>query len=306
MPSPPPADPNLPSAEPDAADPAPTNAAPTNAAPIADDGKAFDYFGDRVSWLDRLRMRASLRVRRQMYEWMRDRLGGVAGKVVLDHGSTPDTEHLDSNCFIKWLIEDGATVYATSPEPIDHLETVFPGLRAIAFPPTPDRLPVPAPEFDCVLSSATIEHVGGEASQVQYCRDLLAIAPRLCLTTPNRYHWLDFHTKIPIVHWLPRRWHRRILRAIGLTFWSFEANLRLLSKTDLDRILRRSAEPTFVPRCPPRSEGGDRGVATGSELGAGRDAGPDSGSDPLTVEWCEPKFLGCVSNLAVFVQRGPR
>ncbi|MGD1902948.1 MAG: hypothetical protein ACFB9N_12010 [Geitlerinemataceae cyanobacterium] len=238
----------------------------------SDDGKAFDYFGDRVSWLDRLRMQASLRVRRQMYEWMRDRLGGMAGKTILDHGSTPDTEHIDSNCFIEWAIADGATVYATSPEPIDHLEQVFPGLCVLTFPPAPGT----TPRLDCVLSSATIEHVGSEASQIQYCRDLLALAPRLCLTTPNRYHWLDFHTKIPLIHWLPRRWHRGILRAIGLKFWSFEANLRLLSKADLDRILRRS-------------------TSSNSNI-------PEP-SEPLTVEWCEPKFLGCVSNLAVCVQR---
>ena len=99
--------------------------------------KAFDYFGDRISWLDRQRMQASLRVRRQMYTWLRDRLGGVAGKVILDHGSTPDTEHIDSNCFIQWLLDDGAIVYATSPEPIAHLETVFPGLHVVAFPPDP-------------------------------------------------------------------------------------------------------------------------------------------------------------------------
>lgn len=250
------------------------------------DIKAFDYFGDRISWLDRLRMQASLRVRRQMYDWFRDQIGGVAGKTILDHGSTPDTEHIDSNCFIQWLIEDGATVYATSPEPINHLETVFPGLQVVAFPPDPQRLP----PIDCVLSSATIEHVGNDYQQVQYCRDLLAIAPQICLTTPNRYHWLDFHTKLPLLHWLPRAAHRWILRLLGLKFWAQEANLRLLSKRDLHRIVSRSVTETIAAAAP----------ITQADLDRGRS---HHHRDPIDVKWCEPKFLGCVSNLAVLVRR---
>jgi hypothetical protein len=250
------------------------------------DVKAFDYFGDRISWIDRLRMQASLRVRRQMYDWFRDQIGGVAGKTILDHGSTPDTEHSDSNCFIQWLLDDGATVYATSPEPIDHLATVFPGLHVAAFPPNPDTLP----PIDCVLSSATIEHVGNDYQQVQYCRDLLAIAPQVCLTTPNRYHWLDFHTKLPLIHWLPRAAHRWILRRLGLNFWAQEANLRLLSKRDLHRIVSRSVTETIAAAAP----------ITQADLDRGRSRTP---RDPIHVKWCEPKFLGCVSNLAVLVHR---
>lgn len=246
--------------------------------------KAFDYFGDRISWLDRQRMQASLRVRRQMYTWLRDRLGGVAGKVILDHGSTPDTEHIDSNCFIQWLLNDGAMVYATSPEPIAHLETVFPGLHVVAFPPDPSTLPA----LDCVLSSATIEHVGNKYQQVQYCRDLLAIAPQICLTTPNRYHWLDFHTKIPLIHWLPRAVHRWILRLLGLKFWAQEANLRLLSKHDLQRLISRSITETIAAAKP----------ITQADL----DRGHSHQHQDVEVEWCEPKFLGRVSNLAVLVR----
>lgn len=263
--------------------PQPSSASTTT---TSDDIKAFDYFGDRISWLDRRRMQASLRVRRQMYLWLRDQLGGVAGKVILDHGSTPDTEHIDSNCFIKWLLEDGATVYATSPEPIEHLQAVFPGLHVVAFPPDAASLP----PIDCAFSSATIEHVGNDYQQVQYCRDLLAIAPQICLTTPNRYHWLDFHTKIPLIHWLPRGVHRAILRLLGLRFWAQEANLRLLSKPDLQRIVSRSLTETIAAAQP----------ITQADLDRGRSL---QQHDPIEVKWCEPKFLGCVSNLAVLVGR---
>lgn len=230
------------------------------------DLREYDYFGDKITPLDKLRMQSSLRVRRQMYDWFCDRVGGVTGKRFLDHGSTPDTEHIDSNCWIRWLLQDGATVYATSPEPIKHLEAVFPGAIVVSFPPRRESLP----QLDFVLSSAVIEHVGSLNQQVQYVRDLLDLARGLFLTTPNRYHWLDFHTKLPLLHWLPRSQHRRLLSLLGLDFWAREANLRLLSQPDLARIL------------------------WGAIL---------EGETQYWVEWNRPRFLGAVSNLAVLARR---
>src|SRR5271168_3663689 len=112
--------------------------------------------------------RASLRVRRRSYEWLRDRVGGFSGKIVLDHGATPDTTSADSNCHIPWLLEDGADVYATSAEDIAHLATVFPGLKVIAWPPQ-EHLPRRA---DVVISSSVIAHVGDRAAQLDFVAGL--------------------------------------------------------------------------------------------------------------------------------------
>ena len=57
------------------------------------------------------------------------------------------------------------------------------------------------------------------------------------LITPNRYHPIDFHTQIPLIHWLPKKIHRKILSLIGLKFYSKEENLNLLSTTDLINLL---------------------------------------------------------------------
>ncbi|MGC9502978.1 hypothetical protein [Baaleninema sp.] len=228
--------------------------------------REYDYFGDRISWLDKLRMKSSLRIRRQIYDWFAQEIGGVAGKVFLDHGSTPDTEHLDSNCWIRWLLEDGARVYATSPEDIQHLETVFSGLTVVPFPPQPERFD----RLDFVTSSAVIEHVGNQAQQLQYLRELLSLASGILVTTPNRYHWLDFHTKIPLIHWLPRPQHRRILNLLGLKFWAQEKNLRLLSNKDLKLLINNAIIEN---------------------------------KHPYQVSWFKPKFFGKVSNLVVLARQ---
>ena len=51
--------------------------------------------------------------------------------------------------------------------------------------------------------------------------------------TPNRFHPLEFHTKIPIIHWLPKKFYRKILKFLGLKFFADEKNLNLLSEFDL-------------------------------------------------------------------------
>ncbi|MDY6938521.1 MAG: hypothetical protein SWY16_12720 [Cyanobacteriota bacterium] len=227
--------------------------------------REFDYFGDRISVLDRWRMQASLNVRRQIYDWFVRQVGGVAGKTVLDFGSTPDTLRSDSNCFIRWLLEDGATVYATSPENIEGLEVIFSGLKVVSFPPKPGSLG----KVDCVISSAVIEHVGCEDCQVEHFETLYQLADRILLTTPNRYHWLDFHTKLPLLHWLPKSWHRQILNGLGLTFWAKEENLNLLSETDLKQVLDRIS------------------------------------MSQSKVSWYRPKFLGKISNLVILINTIP-
>ena len=55
----------------------------------------------------------------------------------------------------------------------------------------------------------------------------------MIITTPNRYFPLDFHTKIPFLHFLPKKLHRFFLKVLGLSFFAKEENLNLLSKKDL-------------------------------------------------------------------------
>jgi hypothetical protein len=202
---------------------------------------------------------ASLRVRRRCYEWLADRVGGFAGKVVLDHGSTPDTTSVDSNCHIPWLLDDGATVYTASAEHVEHLADVFPGVRVLPWPP---RAHLPQ-RPDVVISSSVITHVGERAAQLAFVEDLLALSDRVYLTTPNRRHWLEFHTKLPLVHWLPSRQYRALLEKLGLSFWK---HLNLLDRNEVQSLFDRAAQNREIR---------------------------------IATEWFEPRLLGQTSNLVI-------
>jgi hypothetical protein len=62
------------------------------------------------------------------------------------------------------------------------------------------------------------------------------------IATPNRYHPIEFHTFIPLIHMLPKNIHRLLLKLFGLSYFAKEKNLNLLSKQDLVKLLDRFKE----------------------------------------------------------------
>ena len=94
--------------------------------------------------------------------------------------------------------------------------------------------------FDIVHSNATLEHVGSYNNQIAFVKEASRISKNhVFIQTPNRFYPIDFHTNLPLIHWLPKKIHRKILRFIGLNFYSTEENLNLLSKSNLINICKK-------------------------------------------------------------------
>lgn len=92
---------------------------------------------------------------------------------------------------------------------------------------------------DLVISNATIEHVGSKKNQIQMIKNIVRLTKKtFIISTPNRYYPIDFHTKIPFAHWFPKKIHRYILNILGFEFYSKEKNLNLISKKDLENIMK--------------------------------------------------------------------
>jgi hypothetical protein len=93
---------------------------------------------------------------------------------------------------------------------------------------------------DLVISNATIEHVGSKKNQYTMISNIILLTKKsFVIATPNRYHPIEFHTLIPLIHWLPKKIHRFILKLFGLSYFAKEKNLNLLSEEDLLRLLDR-------------------------------------------------------------------
>lgn len=192
----------------------------------------IDYF-KRGRWLVGIQDRLSLAARRRMFGHWQLFAQPIAGKSMLDVGATPQQERPDSNCMIPWFRDAGMRVTLYSPEDISGLAGSFPWATILPSAAFGAPIPVPDRSYDWVASSAVIEHVGAAAEQIAFLRECGRVADGLFITTPNRYHWLEFHTRLPLLHWLPRRLHRLLLRSIGRGEWAQECNLRLLGTSEL-------------------------------------------------------------------------
>ena len=94
--------------------------------------------------------------------------------------------------------------------------------------------------FDVVHCSATLEHVGSFKNQIKVVSEINRITKRYAfISTPNRYYPIEFHTKIPLIHFFPKKFFRFVLSLFGEKFFSKEINLNLLSMGDLKLICKK-------------------------------------------------------------------
>jgi SAM-dependent methyltransferase len=159
--------------------------------------------------------------------------------LVLDVGVTPDDSLKESN-FFELLYPYRDRITASSIEDASNLTDRFPGVTFVRT----DGLHLPFPDsyFDIGFSSAVIEHVGDANHQREFISELLRVAKRVYVLTPNRWFPIELHTMLPLVHWLPQARHQRLLSSLGLEFWARTENLNLLSARDL-----RALFPSRIP-----------------------------------------------------------
>ena len=174
------------------------------------------------------------------------RLDSIAS--VLDVGSTKDNLNKSSNYFARRL-SDTASVTLFSDQPIDPQRDIDFSVAGVLVGDA-TRIGPEVGNYDLVLSSATIEHVGSVDNQRRMIASCIRAAKRyVVITTPNRWHPLEFHTQIPLLHWLPRRLHRRLLRLVDFHFFADENNLNLLDRHQLQTMITVNDQRERVKSC---------------------------------------------------------
>jgi hypothetical protein len=190
----------------------------------------IDYFGDPARLRVRLKGRISLWARRRMYAVLVREFRPGPDTTVVDVGVTPDETMPDSNAFERLYPYPGQ-ITATSVEDASNLEKAYPGLTFVQT--TGPTLPFPDRAFTLAYSSAVLEHVGDRSAQETFVRELVRVADAFFVAVPNRWFPVELHTLLPLLHWLPRPWHRWLLARLGHGFWAQEANLNLLGVREL-------------------------------------------------------------------------
>lgn len=175
--------------------------------------------------------RILLRKRKQIYEVLSSCIDLESLRSILDVGVTADRTFRSSN-FLEVFYPHPERITALSDQDASWMEGVFPGLKFVRGDGC--SLPFASSSIDLVFSSATVEHVGNFERQELFISECFRVASRyVFLTTPNRAHPFEFHTLLPLIHWLPKDLHRKILRLLGYQYLSQEENLNLLNRADL-------------------------------------------------------------------------
>ena len=175
--------------------------------------------------------------RKKMYQAFLN-IGIAASDTVLDIGVTSDQTYDHSNYLEYWYPYPDRITALGIDEEARFLEIRFPGIKFVVGDGR--SLPFGENTFDYVHSSAVLEHVGSRVNQAQFIAEACRVARKgVFLTTPNRWFPIEFHTVLPIVHWLPPRTFRGLLRTLGREFFADESNLNLLSSKQLHKIARR-------------------------------------------------------------------
>lgn len=83
------------------------------------------------------------------------------------------------------------------------------------------HLPYKNAEYDIVFSNSVIEHLGTYDDQRQFAAEVRRVGKSYWVQTPNRWFPVEPHLLTPIIHYLPKRIQRHLLRRC--TVWGLVA-----------------------------------------------------------------------------------
>ena len=174
-----------------------------------------------------------LKNRKKIYKIFLDKLKPTKKDKILDIGATPTLDIYENFLVNEYPWKKNIT--CLSNVDCNILKSKFPEINVLIGDGRKTNLSKNS--FDIVYSSAVIEHVGSFTSQLNFIKECIRLSKnKVFISTPNRYFPLDFHTKLPIIHMLPKNIHRKILNLLGDNFFKYEKNLNLLSKNDLKKM----------------------------------------------------------------------
>lgn len=67
-------------------------------------------------------------------------------------------------------------------------------------------------EFDIVYSNSVIEHLSSYKNQEKFAIEMRRVGNSIWCQTPAREFFIEPHYITPFIHWLPKKWQRKLLR----------------------------------------------------------------------------------------------
>lgn len=149
---------------------------------------------------------------------------------VLDIGTSEEIS-VEAN-MLEQLFPFRENLVCASITPGKNIVKAYPGVKHVQIEPnTP--LPFSNNAFDIGYSNAVLEHVGNRDKQRFFVEEICRVSKFVFLVVPNRSFPVEHHTGIPLLHWLPSKLFRRILRQTPWSYWAEEEHLNYVSAEGL-------------------------------------------------------------------------
>jgi hypothetical protein len=161
----------------------------------------------------------------------------------LDVGTTSDEHYESSNFFLKKLPQN-IPIYSFSDQEIRGQNSKRGFYISKSFIGSISSELKISEKFEFVICSATLEHVGSIEKQKLAINNLVELTSRyLLITVPNRWHPIEFHSRLPLIHWLPEKLWRRFFGFFpSLRNLALEQNLNFISPQKIESVLAEIEE----------------------------------------------------------------
>lgn len=151
---------------------------------------------------------------------------------ILDVGASEREYRATSNLLEKrYLYPENITVLGV--DNYNEFNNRYPAVKTVKY--AGGLFPFKDNTFEICWCNAVIEHVGSRSSQELFIKEIKRVSKRAFITTPNKYFFYEPHTKVVLLHYLPRDLFNSLLK---ITRNSYPGNLiHLLGIKDMEKLL---------------------------------------------------------------------
>jgi SAM-dependent methyltransferase len=171
--------------------------------------------------------------RRRKYQIFQKELAPTSADKILDVGFS-DQEYGPDDNFLEKNYPFPEKLTALGIDKAELFLKRYPAVKAVHYDGR--QMPFADKEFDIVWSNAVIEHVGNREDQLLFLSEIARVGKKAFITTPNRYFPIEVHTRLPFVHWLPKKVFDRLVRFVGKD-WAAGNYMNLLIKKEIILLL---------------------------------------------------------------------